>query len=314
MVSISNSMNKIKYGIGTGLESLKFLLKNKDIAIFYSLSTTAFVIPLAMLFAMLVYVMMTMTNSNLSVGISASIFVIYLIYTFGLFFIRGIIIHSVGNRMIGNNVSIFESISKVLNKPFLLLKWAIFTVLAELLFSILKGDNKFKKTISNMSQSIWYFSTFFIIQVLLFYSEDNTKDELLKSVQVLKKQLIPILSFKLTIQILLSVGTVISFIITVLLFIILSSFISIQIELFIILFCTFMFILYAIWLIEKVTYDIARTALYMNAELDEELIGFDKNILEYDSSMDMSPNFIPEKIQNEINSWTEDGEFENRLK
>lgn len=317
-MALETYMQRLKYGLGLGLESLSFAKTHKDLFIVALLGSLTAGIVSAALFAALTFLVIPVLGSPLRSA--TSMYTLFgaavattAVYAFALFFFRCIIVHAAGSRMLGTDESVTEAAVAVKHRYELFLQWALITGGAKLVSTLVKSvtdSGNLTNTSAKLVHGIWYLATFFIPPVLVFYSEDAVKDEGLKSVQVLRQNLFAIVSLKALVK-LLTVGlTAIGIFLTLFVYAGTGGWFGVKY-----LVVGIVLVVYAVWLIEKVIYDIARTALYINTETSIDLHGFNTGVIDYEQTTDedLEADFIPEQVDDQLADWTDHGTFEHRL-
>lgn len=311
---------RIKYGFSLTIESAVFTVKNADISLLYILGLFLALIPAGIILTTTTILTELFGNDAISlVGYTLA----SITYLFTTFYVRGTVIHITGGRMIGKNITIIDGIKDIVFQPVVFLKWAIITSIVQTLFKLARNTNK-KNSIGAIASVvlqiilsglhlIWQAATYFILPTLIFYSSNQTKDQSLQSISVLRKRYIEIASVKLTSTVIFAITAIIGILLSIglLYFSVFTQslgFISLSIGTILVMFAViYLFITYL--------NDVTRTALYLESEAPEKVTEFNTDLFgaTIPNEEQIRKDYINTFVESKIGGWEPDGEFKHKL-
>lgn len=323
-------IDRSKRGISIAVESIKFGIRNIDIVFIYligSILSTLFAVSIAVV----PWFFGVLTRSG--VFFVASILASAGMYAFTMFFWHGIAVHLVGSRMLGDELGIRTAVRDVLDRPSILAKWALITAVVKMLAVLSNSDDTSNKSVFRFIPkvsvlSIYRTATFFIHPTLVFYSSNDTREEISQALYVYASRIVEVLAMKAAMTIF-TVILVTGGVALIISSVILVPFLALTVEMpsiaIVSLFAAtpilavgaIIFLAGITWSLDKLLFDIGKTAVYLDSEAPvENLEGFNQTVIHPSEDLDREAIFrsnAPEAVINRLQTWSGSGEFRHRL-
>lgn len=323
-------MSRGKRGIVIAFESIKFAVRNLDVVFIYLIGVLTSVF-LAVGIGAVPWGVGVVTGSELFFVVSA--LTVVGIYTIGMFFSHGVAVHLIGSRMLNDELGIRAAINDVFNRPRVLAKWAVITAVVTMLSKLSQYKEDNNNAILDVFPAISFISlyrtaTFFIHPTLIFYSSDDTKEELSQALAVYAKRIVEVLAMKAALTIFIAglVVTGVALIVSTVVFvpfIVLSGgetgFSPVQAFLAAPLIAAgaIVFVAVVAWNLNKLIFDIGKTAVYLDSEAPvDDLHGFNQAVMHPDDDTNREAIFksnVPQAVIETLESWSGSGTFQRRL-